>query len=135
MNEFSTNYIFKEDIIMYNKIIESIQEQTEKFSAPIRKIGELSVEGVERLAQLHTETIRSYTDLSIEQIKKALSTKITDTESLQTFITEQTESIHTVGLKVTDDIKAYVALGEDLGEEMKKIAKENSDVFSGNPKV
>lgn len=115
---------------MYNELIEKIQEQTEKFTAPLKKLGELSVDGIERLTQLQVETLKSYADLGIESVKKALNTKITDTESLQSYLTEQAESIHSVGLKITDDIKAYVALGEDLGDEIQKIAKENAGAFN-----
>ncbi len=111
---------------MYEDILEKVQEQAEKLTAPLRKITEVSVAGIERVTQLNVETIRTYAELGIENAKKVLNTNITDAEGLQNFIAEQAETAHNVGLKITDDLKAYVALGEDLGDEIQKVVKENA---------
>lgn len=111
---------------MYDQIIERVQEQTEKFTAPLRRITEVSVAGIERVTQLNAETIRTYAELGVENAKKVMGLNVTDVESLQNFVAEQAEAAHNVGLKITDDLKAYVALGEDLGEEIKKVVKENA---------
>lgn len=112
--------------IMYDQIIERVQEQAEKFTAPLRKITEVSVAGLERVTQLNAETIRTYAELSVEHAKKVMGINIKDAESLQNFVAEQAETVHNIGLKITDDLKAYVALSEDLGEEIQKVVKENS---------
>lgn len=120
---------------MYENILERVQEQAEQLTAPLRKIQEVTVAGIERVTQLNVENIKTYAELGMENAKKVLNTNITDVEGLQNFITEQTEVAHNVGLKMTDDLKAYVALGEDLGEELQKVVKENVTLLEDVTKV
>ncbi|THB70035.1 MAG: hypothetical protein D6B28_10280 [Gammaproteobacteria bacterium] len=130
----TTNF-FERMTIMYENILERVQEQAEQLTAPLRKIQEVTVAGIERVTQLNVENIKTYAELGMENAKKVLNTNITDVEGLQNFITEQTEVAHNVGLKMTDDLKAYVALGEDLGEELQKVVKENVTLLEDVTKV
>lgn len=107
---------------MFEKLFEDYQAQLKDAFAPVKQYSELTVANVEKLTKFQLDAVEYYVDLGLSQVKGAL--EITDPESLQKYVTEQAEVAKTVGEKITVDAKALASLGEEFGEEVRKITSE-----------
>ncbi len=100
----------------------------EKVFAQMQQYAELSLANCEKLFTLQLEIAKSYSDLGIEQLRAF--TEIKDAESLQEFVSRQSDVAKSVGEKIISDAKAVAELGIEINTETKKLAQESINLVA-----
>ncbi len=110
---------------MSDKIIASVQEQTQKLVAPVVKLNKLNVANVEKLAALELATLREFSDLGVAQLKAAVEVK--DAEGAKSFVESQGEYVRKVNEKLVADAKAVIELAKAYSADVQQLTQETVD--------
>jgi phasin family protein len=108
---------------MYDEIIDKTGARFNELLTPARKFNAVLIENLEKLAGFQLEAARSYSELGLNQLRSAL--EITDAQSLQAFISNQSKVVETFGQRVAEDANTLANLSKDFGAELQKLAQEN----------
>lgn len=103
--------------------------QLASLAAPVKKFNALAVDNLEKLARLQLDNVKSYTDLGLTQLRAAL--EVSDVQSLQTYVSNQQETVKAVGEKLVKDAAVYGDLAKQFAAEVQKLAQEQVQSFSG----
>lgn len=114
---------------MMDKIFENTQINTEKLISQFNRLNEIMSESINKAVQLNTDTIQQYAQLGVNQINDAWG--ITDFESMQNYLGRQAELMNEVSTRVTNDIQAYLALGESVSDDLQNVIRESISSISG----
>lgn len=109
--------------IMNTEIFDSFAVLPEKVFAQMQQYAELSMANCEKIFALQLEIAKSYSDLGVEQFKTFVEIK--DAESLQAFVSKQSDVARVVGEKIISDVKAVTDLGIEINSDAKKLAQES----------
>jgi phasin family protein len=108
---------------MYEKLLSQLSEQSQKMAEPINEITTLTVDYIEKLSQFQVNAVKAYTDLGLDQLKNVAAVK--DPETLQAYVSKQSEMAAQVGKKLADDAKTLAQLGEVFAEDIQNLAKRD----------
>ncbi|WP_435104024.1 phasin family protein [Arhodomonas sp. AD133] len=117
---------------MSNETITGLTEQFTKAFEPTRAFVGLTVDHIEKLAQVQIEAAKAYTDLGIAQTREAL--QISDAKSLQDYVARQKDVAETVTKRVSDDAQKLGELGTSYTEEATKLVEQNIGQVQGAAK-
>ncbi len=115
---------------MYEDFIKQANTQFEQLLAPQRKLGNLYVDYVAKLANHQLEAARAYSDLGMEQLRSLV--KVSDAQGLQAFAEGQAKVAKTLSEKLSQDASTLAGLGKDFGTEVQKLTQESVSSF-GKP--
>ncbi len=102
---------------------EDLSKQYQTFLQPVVKANKLSAANLEALVNFQMSALQSYIDLAITRMKAAAD--INDPDSLQSFLTSQSEAIGSLQQKFMDDSKALAALTSRFKSEFDKLVQES----------
>lgn len=108
---------------MSNETMNQITEQFAKAFEPARAFAGLTVDHVEKLAQIQLEAARAHTELGFAQLRDAL--QVADAKSLQDYAAKQKDVAETVTRQVRADAEKIGELGQGFTAEAARIAEHN----------
>ncbi len=108
---------------MNEDILNKTIGQLESYMGPARKVSSLVIEHFSRVSEFQLEAFKAYSDLSVEQLRAV--SRVTDAESLQDFLNDQTRIARTVSEKLNSDASTLAGFGKDLTDELQKLTQEN----------
>ena len=86
---------------------------------PIQKLSRQAVITVEQLAARQLDSLKTYADLGVGNIKAAA--EVRDIESLQAFMSKQTDVVRSVADRFVADAKAVAEMGVDFISQTAKV--------------
>jgi len=104
---------------MQDQMMNSMQQMM----GPVRKFNELMLNNTEKLVEFQIDRMRTYSDLGIGRMRAAL--EVTDSQSLQSFLTEQNKFANNLAQQVTEDMKTLNSISQSFGTEMQAVTQEN----------
>jgi len=109
---------------MTDQTINQITEQFSKAFEPARAFAGLTVNHVEKLAELQLEATRAYTELGLRQAREALH--ISDVKSFQDYAAKQQDVAETLTKRVQEDAQKLSELGQTYTQEATRLAEQNA---------
>ncbi|SEO97235.1 TIGR01841 family phasin [Aquisalimonas asiatica] len=117
---------------MYTEMFEKTNAQVEQMLNPVRKAQSSMLDHVARLADFQVEAVKHYSELSIDNLRALKD--INDPQSLQAYVTKQTEVAKSLGEKVTADMNEFVKINRGFAEELQKLAQDGVTAASEQAK-
>jgi phasin family protein len=108
---------------MANDVTTKMSEQYQSLLAPVIKANKLSAANLETLVNFQISALQSYVDIAINRMKAAAD--ISDTASLQAFMTSQSEAIAGLHRKLMEDGKVLADLTARFKAEFDKLVQES----------
>jgi len=99
-----------------------MNEQFEKYYAPIKDLNELAVSNYEKLLELQLKFFQDSTKAGIEGLKSAVA--INDAEGFKDYINAQVETSKQFTERAIEDGKNAMELGNSYAAEVQKVVKE-----------
>jgi len=99
-----------------------MNDQIEKFVAPLQELTALAVSNIEKLTELQLKSIEESANASVEALKSA--TAITDVEGFQSYLSAQAESAKDIAKNAQTNAQTIAELGKSYAEEAGKIVKD-----------
>lgn len=113
---------------MSEEMITGLGDQALKLISPVKEFNKLAVAKAEKLAYLQLASLQSYSELGIAQLKAAL--EVSDPDSLQVYVSKQSEFLKTLAEKLAEDTRAVAELSKEFSEEAQQIAKDSIATIS-----
>lgn len=117
---------------MYTEMFEKTNAQVEEMMNPLRKAQNTMLDHVARIADFQVEAVKHYSELSIDNLRALKD--INDPQSLQAYVTKQTDVAKSLGEKVTADMNEFVKINRGFAEEMQKLAQDGVTAASEQAK-
>lgn len=114
--------------IMSDEMINRINEQTRRMSAPIASCGNLMANNIEKLTDFNLKTMRAYADIGLNQMRAM--TSVNDAESLQQFTETQAETFSRINSQLMNDAKRLNELSTEFQHELEQSMKEIVETFT-----
>lgn len=108
---------------MYTEIFDKTASQMQQFVEPLQQAQSKLVEHASRMADVQVAAFKQYSDLGMDSMQAL--TEIQDAQSLQAYVTKQTEVAKNLGERLTTDVNEFVKINRGLAEDMQKLAQEN----------
>lgn len=99
-----------------------MNEQVEKYMAPVQELNALAVENVEKILNLQIKRIEETAKLGIEQLKAAASIK--DVEGFQGYFSNYAETLRQLGERTAEDVRTVYELGNNYSTQAQRIFKD-----------
>lgn len=107
---------------MYNDLMKTFQEQSEKYFSPMFKFNQLVAKNIEQLAQLQLDAAQSYTETTLAQLKTAA--EISDVKTFVDFNASQLNALNTLSQKMIADGQKLQQLGQGFKDNLEALSKE-----------
>ena len=107
---------------MYAEMFEKTNSQMEQVLNPMRKAQGTMLDHFAKVADFQVEAMKHYSDLSIQNLRALKD--VNDAQSLQAYVSKQTEVAKSLGEKVSADVSEFVKLQRGFAEEMQKLAQD-----------
>ena len=108
---------------MYTEIFDKTASQMQQFVEPLQQAQSKLVEHASRMADVQVAAFKQYSDLGMDTMQAL--TAIQDAQSLQAYVTKQTEVAKGVGERLTTDVNEFIKINRGLAEDMQKLAREH----------
>ena len=100
-----------------------MNEQFEKYFAPVKELNTLAVNNIEKLLDLQLKYVEDSAKAGIESLKSAVS--ISDAEGFKDYVNAQVESSKQFTERAIEDSKTALELGNSYANEFQKVVKES----------
>lgn len=117
---------------MYTEMFEKTNAQVEQMMNPVRKAQSTMLDHVARIADFQVEAVKHYSALGIDNLRALKD--INDPQSLQAYVTKQTDVAKSLGEKVSADMNEFVKINRGFAEEMQKLAQDGVTAASEQAK-
>ena len=108
-----------------NELFAQAAEQYKTAVAPVVKVNQLTVAGLEKVTAFQMAALRTYLDISLARMKAA--TQVDSPESLQSFIKGQVETAEVLRTKLAEDSKALTQISTEFKSQLDALAKESAE--------
>jgi phasin family protein len=99
-----------------------MNEQFEKYFAPVRELNALAISNLEKLVDLQVRYIEDSAKAGVEQLKSAAA--ISDVEGFKEYINTQVAVSRKFTERAIEDGRTVAELGTHYATEMQKVVKE-----------
>ena len=103
-----------------------MENNFEKFLAPIKEINDLALKSIEKITAIQVKTFQENTKISVDALKSAAEIK--DFDSLQKYLTGQTDVAQNLSNSAVEDAQEIAKLGESYANNVKKIVEKSIPV-------
>ena len=100
-----------------------MNDQFEKYFAPVRELNTLAIANIEKLMDLQLKYIEDTTKASVETLKSAAT--ITDAEGFKDYITAQVSTTKQLAERAAEDSRTVAELSNNYATEVQKVMKES----------
>ena len=108
---------------MNNELLSPLNEQAKQILAPVQTLNQLAIANAEKLVALQIASLQRYVALGFSQLRAV--SEVNDAETFQTYITNQTELVKSVGEGFVGDAKAVAELGSEFSAKVQELGQEN----------
>ena len=95
----------------------------EKFITPFKELSAITVENMEKLADLQLKALEENTKIGLEQLKNAST--INDVDTLKSFLDSQAKVTKEATERALKDSRTVVEMGNTYTTEVQRIVKES----------
>ena len=99
-----------------------MNEQFEKYYAPVKELNTLAVNNIEKLLDLQLKFIEESTKAGVESLKSAAA--FNDAEGFKDYVNAQVETSKQLTEKAIEDSKTALELGNSYATEVQKVVKD-----------
>ena len=99
-----------------------MNEQFEKYIAPVRELNSLAITNLEKLVDLQVKYFEDSVKAGIEQLKTASS--INDVEGLKNYLSSQVAVSKQFSERAIEDGRTVAELGNSYAVEVQKVVKD-----------
>ncbi|MFV8835482.1 TIGR01841 family phasin [Aquisalimonas sp.] len=117
---------------MYTEMFEKTNTQFEQMLNPVRKAQSTMLDHVARITDFQMEAVKHYSELGIDNLRALKD--VNDPQSLQAYVTKQTEVAKSLGEKVTADMNEFVKINRGFAEQLQKLAQDGVTAASEQAK-
>jgi phasin family protein len=100
-----------------------MNEEFEKYIAPIRELNTLAIANIEKLMGLQLKFIEDTTKASMETLKSAAT--INDAEGLKEYVSTQVSTTKQLADRAIEDSRSVVEISNNYASEVQKVVKES----------
>ncbi|MCP1674057.1 phasin family protein [Natronocella acetinitrilica] len=113
---------------MYAELFSKTTDQMQQLMAPARKMQEVMVEHVARLADFQMDSMKQYSEMTIGQLRSLQDVK--SPEDFQQLMSGQSELLKGFTEQMSTDISELTKLQRDLSEELQKLSQESMSSYA-----
>lgn len=108
---------------MYTEMFDKTSTQMTQFLNPLLNAQGKVVDHVAKIADFQVEAVKNYSELSFGTLRAL--TEVKDPQSLQAYVTKQTEVAKSLGERVTADMNELVKINRSFAEDLQKMTQQN----------
>lgn len=105
------------------QVNQKIQQQIEQVAAPVRELQSTLLGHAEKLARFQLEMAQSYTEMALSNVREVST--VNSVEGIQNYLENYPRTLQRAGEKIAQDGRTLAQLGQDVGADLQRIAREN----------
>ena len=100
-----------------------MNEQMEKYVAPVRELNKLAIANVEKLVEMQLQRLQENAKIGVDQMKSAA--EISDVEAFKEYMTGCTELARKLSEQAVEDVRTVFEMGNAYSTEAQRIFKDS----------
>ena len=117
---------------MYSEMFDKTNSQMAQVLTPIREAQGKMLDHVAKVADFQVEAMKHYSELSLGTLRAIAEIK--DPQSLQAYVSKQTEVSKSLGEQITADLNQLVKINRGFAEDMQKLTQKSVTTASEQAK-